>query len=169
VGAWHGHEDLLEAVAVVHHKHASSELHVFGNGDATYRSELEHKSVELGVANWVKWHEFVSDRREIYSNLDLCVVPSRSQDPLPTTAIEAGFSGLPVIATRRGGLPEVIEHGTNGLLVEARRQAELADAMCRLIEDPQLRQRLASNARRCAKERFGRERFLEEFLELLGA
>jgi glycosyltransferase involved in cell wall biosynthesis len=167
VGAWKGHEDLLEAFAVVHQKHASSELHVFGNGDATYRGELERKSIELGIANCVRWHEFVSDRREIYSNLDLCVIPSRSQDPLPTTAIEAGFSALPVIATRRGGLPEVIENETNGLLVEARRPAELADAMCRVIEDSQLRRRLASNARRCATERFGSERFLKEFIQLL--
>jgi glycosyltransferase involved in cell wall biosynthesis len=123
----------------------------------------------LGIANWVKWHEFVHDRRDIYSNLDLCVVPSRSQEPLGLSAIEAGFSGLPVIATRRGGLPEVVEHETNGLLVEAQRPAELADALCRLINDPQLRQRLAGNARRCAMERFGRERFLEEFLALLEA
>jgi glycosyltransferase involved in cell wall biosynthesis len=167
VGAWKGHEDLLEAFAVVHQKHASSELHVFGNGDATYRGELERKSIELGIANWVKWHEFISDRREIYSNLDLCVVPSRSQDPLPTTAIEAGYSGLPVIATRRGGLPEVIEHETNGLLVEAQTPPELADAMCRLIEDSPLRECLASNAKRCATARFGSERFLKEFIELL--
>jgi glycosyltransferase involved in cell wall biosynthesis len=167
VGAWKGHEDLLEAFAVVHQQHASSELHVFGNGDATYRAELERKSVGLGVANWVKWHEFVSDRRDIYSNLDLCVVPSRSQEPLGLSAIEAGLSGLPVIATRRGGLPEVIEHETNGLLVEAGRPTELADAMCRLISDSQLRQRLAGNARRCASERFGNERFLKEFIELL--
>ncbi len=169
VGAWKGHDDLLDAFAAVHQKHGSCELHVFGKGDANYRSELERKTIGLGVANCVKWHEFVLDRQDIYSNLDVCVVPSRSQDPLPTSAIEAGFSGLPVIATRRGGLPEVVEHETNGLLVEAHRPAELADAMCRLINDPQLRKRLASNARRRATEHFGRERFLGEFLALLEA
>jgi glycosyltransferase involved in cell wall biosynthesis len=167
VGAWKGHDDLLDAFAAVHQKHRNSELHVFGDGDPHYRSELESKTVGLGVVNCVKWHEFVRDRRDIYSNLDVCVVPSRSQDPLPTSAIEAGFSGLPVIATRRGGLPEIIEHETNGLLVEAERPAELADAMCRLISDPQLRKRLASNARRRATEHFGRDRFFNEFLELL--
>lgn len=168
VGPWKGHEDLLDAFAVVHKKYACCELHVFGRGDATYRQELERKSLGLGIASYVKWHNFVSDLRDIYSNLDLCVVPSRSQDPLPTSAIEAGFSGIPVIATRRGGLPEVVEHETNGLLVEAERPAELADAMCRLINDPQLRHRLSINARKCATERFGREPFLKEFLALLG-
>src|SRR5579864_9093335 len=167
VGAWKGHEDLLEAFAVVRKKHERSELHVFGNGDASYRGELKRKSVGLGIADGVKWHDFVSDRREIYSNLDLCVVPSRSQDPLPTTAIEAGFSGLPVIATRRGGLPEVIEHESNGLLVEPQQPAELADAMCRLIEDSELREHLAADARRRAMERFGSKRFVKEFIELL--
>jgi len=166
---WKGHGDLLDAFAVVHQRHASSELHVFGKGDATYRAELERECIRLGIAKWVKWHEFVNDRRNIYPNLDLCVVPSRSQDPLPTSAIEAGFSGLPVIATRQGGLPEIIKHETNGLLVEAQRPMEIADALCRLIDDPQLRQRLGGNARRCATEGFGRERFLGEFLGLLAA
>jgi glycosyltransferase involved in cell wall biosynthesis len=167
VGAWKGHDDLLDAFAAVHQKHGSCELHVFGKGNATYKSELERKSIGLGIANCIKWHDFVHDRRDIYSNLDVCVVPSRSQEPLPTSAIEAGFSGLPVIATRRGGSPEVVEHETNGLLVEAQQPTELADAMCRLISDPQLRQRLAGNARRRATERFGAERFLEEFVALL--
>jgi glycosyltransferase involved in cell wall biosynthesis len=169
VAASKGHDDLLDAFAVVHQKHPSSELHIFGKGDTTYRGELEYKSIGLGIANWVKWHEFVRDRWDIYSNLDLCVVPSRSPEALGLSAIEAGFSGLPVIATRRGGLSEVIEHETNGLLVEGQRPGELADAMCRLISDPQLWQRLASNARRCATERFGRQRFLAEFLSLLEA
>jgi glycosyltransferase involved in cell wall biosynthesis len=53
-------------------------------------------------------------------------------------------------------------------LVEAQQPAELADAIGRLINDPQLRHRLAINARRCATERFGRESFLNEFLALLG-
>jgi glycosyltransferase involved in cell wall biosynthesis len=167
VGAWKGHDDLLDAFAMVHHKHESVELHVFGKGDATYRGELERKSIGLGIAKWVKWHEFVQDRRDIYATLDLCVVPSRSEEPLGLTAIEAGFSGLPVIATRRGGLPEIVENETNGLLVEAHRPSEIADALCRLINDPQLRQRLGTNARRCATERFGRERFLREFRALL--
>jgi glycosyltransferase involved in cell wall biosynthesis len=167
VGEWKGHDDLLDAFAVVHQKHESCELHVFGKSESAYRGALERKSIGLGVGNWVKWHDFVRDRQEIYSNLDLCVVPSRSQEPLGLSAIEAGFSGLPVIATRQGGLPEVIEHETNGLLVNAQQPAELADAMCRVINDPLLRQHLAGNARRCATERFGRERFLAEFLALL--
>jgi len=169
VGVWKGHDDLLDAFAIVHQTHAMSELHIFGTGDATYKRELESKAGLLGVSQSVKWHDFVSDRRAIYKQIDVCVVPSRSQDPLPTSAIEAGFSGLPVIATRRGGLPEIIEHEQNGLLVEAERPEEIAQAIGRLIDNPQFRRRLALNARGRAAERFGQERFIAEFRTLLEA
>ena len=169
VGAWKGHDDLLIAFSLAHRRFPNCELHVFGNGERGYREQLELKCGELGIWKSVNWHEFVPDRSAIYSNLDLCVVPSRSQDPLPTTAIEAGFSGLPVIATRRGGLPEIIEDEVNGLLVEAERPAEIAGAICRLLADRELWRRLSHNARLFAAERFGRERFAREFCAVLSA
>jgi len=146
-----------------------SELHIFGTGDATYKRQLESKARLLGIEKMVKWRDFISDRRSIYQQIDVCVVPSRSQDPLPTSAIEAGFSGLPVIATRRGGLPEIIEHEQNGLLVEAEHPEQIAQAIGRLIDNPQLSRRLALNARRRSAERFGQERFIAEFRTLLEA
>lgn len=167
VAAWKGHDDLLEAFALVHKKYTNSELHVFGQGPITYKSCLERRSMDLGIADSVRWHGFVQDPKDIYPNLDLCVVPSRSDDPLPTSAIEAGFSGLPVVATRRGGLPEIIDHEKNGLLVGAQQPTEIAEALSRLIDNPQLRRHLARNARRYAVERFGRERFIQSFASLL--
>jgi glycosyltransferase involved in cell wall biosynthesis len=167
VGRWKGHDDLLEAFALVHSRHPKAELHVFGNGESAYRKELEQRVAKLKLATWIEWHDFVADRRLIYRNLDICVVPSRSHDPLPTTAIEASFFGLPAIATRRGGLPEILEHEVNGLLVEAEQPQQIAEAICRLIENPALRQSLATKARQTAIERFGQERFLKNFLSIL--
>jgi glycosyltransferase involved in cell wall biosynthesis len=163
VNAWKGHTDLLEACALLVREHSAPELHIFGNGNAVYKAELVRRSLDLGIQERVKWH----DRRLIYSSFDVCVVPSRSQDPLPTTAIEAGFFGLPSVVTRRGGLPEIVEHEVNGLVVEAERPAELAEALSRLIKEPSLRQRLGANARRRAVEHFGRDRFLNEFMAVL--
>ncbi len=169
VNHWKGHEDLLEAFASVVQKHRAAVLHIFGNGNAGYKVELERRAAALELTDRVEWHDYVTDRRLIYSSVDVCVVPSRSHDPFPTTAVEAGFFGLPAIVTRRGGLPEIIEHNVNGLLVDAERPNEIADALCRLIEEPSLRQRLGANARRRAVEQFGRDRFLDEFLEVLDA
>jgi glycosyltransferase involved in cell wall biosynthesis len=144
-------------------------LHIFGNGNAAYKTELVRRSIDLGIDARVKWHDYVADRRLIYPSLDVCVVPSRSEDPFPTTALETGFFGLPAVVTRRGGLPEIIEHEVNGLVVEPERPSEISDALIRLFEDPSLRRRLGANARKRAIEHFGRERFLNEFLALLNS
>ncbi len=169
VGAWKGHGDLLEAFALVARRHSAVELHIFGKGAARYKNELIQRGVELGVADWVKWHDFVSDRRHIYPNLDVCVMPSKTTEAFPLTAIEAGFFGKPAIVTRVGGLPEIVEHEVNGLLVEAGRPEEIAVAISRLIEYPSFRLLLGANARLRAIERFGRERLVEEFRTLLNA
>jgi glycosyltransferase involved in cell wall biosynthesis len=162
-----GHADLLEACALLAREYSAPELHIFGNGNAVYKTELVRRSLDLGVVELVNWHEFVPDRREIYGNLDVCVMPSRTTESFGLSALEAGFFGLPSVVTRRGGLPEIIEHEVNGLVVEAERPAELAEALSRLIKEPSLRQRLGANARRRAVEHFGRDRFLNEFMAVL--
>lgn len=169
VGRWKGHDDLLEALALVRRTHTSAELHIFGKGDSRYREELERRSTDLGLSECVTWHDFVSDRRDVYANLDVCVMPSRTMEPFGLSALEAGFFCMPAIVTRRGGLPEIIEHEVNGLLVEAERPDQLAEALIRLIEEPTLRRRLGANARQRAVDHFGRERFLADFLALLNS
>jgi glycosyltransferase involved in cell wall biosynthesis len=169
VSPWKGHDDLLEAFALVVRKHRAAQLHIFGSGNAGYKAALVRKSVDLGLAERVQWHDFVHDIRYIYPNLDVCVAPSRASESFGLVALEAGFFGVPAIVTRRGALPEIVEHEVNGIQVDAERPVEIADALCRLIEQPSLRQRLGINARQRAVEHFSRGRFLEEFLELLNA
>lgn len=169
VGPWKGHGDLMEAFALVRDKHRDVELHIFGTGDRHYQTELSRRSVTLRVEDAVTWHGFVPDRRQIYDALDACVVPSRIEEPFGLAALEPLFFKLPVIAARRGGLPEIVEHEVNGLLVDAEIPGQIANALCRLIEQPQFRSRLADNARQLALKRFGRNRFLKDFLQVLAA
>jgi glycosyltransferase involved in cell wall biosynthesis len=164
---WKGHLDLLEGFGLLTHRHPDVELHIFGKGDEAFRGDLCRRSTELGVAERVVWHGYVADRAAIYQNLDVCVVPTRSSEPLGLAAIEPGFFGLPAVVSKRGGLPEIIEHEVNGLLVEAERPVEIMQALSRLIEEPELRARLGSNARKRALEYFGIERFLDDFTALL--
>lgn len=89
------------------------------------------------------------------------------QDSLPTTESEAGFSDLLGIATRRAACGEVIENETNGLLVEARGPRNWRTRCVDCSTTPNCRLRLGGSARRRATERFGREPFLKEFIELL--
>src|SRR5262249_48597350 len=133
VGAWKGHDDLLEAFAMVHQRHGETELHIFGKANPEYRKKLARRAVELGLDHQVRWHDFVADRGDIYSHLDLCAVPTRTEEPFGLVALEAGFFGKPAVVSRRGGLPEIILHEVNGLIVDGERPDQIAEAICRLI------------------------------------
>lgn len=167
VGAWKGHEDLLEAFGQVAAAHPQAELHIFGHGDEAFTAHLKQRSVELGVAPRIIWHGFVAARQEIYREIDVCVVPSRVAEALPTVAIEVAFFSLPVVASRIGGLPEIVAEGVTGLLHEAGQVTELAHCLRRLLDDAALRQQMGSRARQRALGQFSRERFVAEFAQLM--
>jgi glycosyltransferase involved in cell wall biosynthesis len=99
-------------------------------------------------------------RRPASEGLDrweMFVLASR-QDAFPLATLEAMAAGVPVIATRVGGLPEQIEHLESGVLVEPENPSALADWIVRLHDDPELRRRLASSAASRVQERFTIER-----------
>ena len=169
IGAWKGHEDLIEAFAIVAATCSGARLHVFGADDKEYAARLKRRVDELGLARRVAWHGFVRDRSRIYPKIDICAVPSRSDDPLPTTAIEAAFFGLPVVATRKGGLPEIVVDGETGFIVDAENPVQLAARLEDLVRDAELRARMGAAARRRAVAMFGRDRFVGDFLRLLDA
>ncbi len=167
VGQWKGHEDLLEAFGRIAQQHAVVELHIFGHGSEGFETQLKRRAETLGVANRVIWHGFVADRTEIYSQMDICTVPSRSEDPLPTTAIEAAFFGLPVVAARKGGLPEIVEEGVTGFLVAPGYPEELARRLDTLLGNAELRASMGVSARQRVGSLFSRDRFIADFTQLL--
>jgi glycosyltransferase involved in cell wall biosynthesis len=167
VGSWKGHDDLLEAFAIVAASHAQVQLHIFGQGTQDYEEHLRRRAAQLGVTSKVIWHGFVPDQRVIYGSIDICAVPSRSEDPLPTSAIEASFFGLPVVASRRGGLPEIIDHDSTGLLFEAGNVKEMALHLETLVADSALANKMGRHARIRSTQKFGRDRFVDDFLNVL--
>lgn len=167
VGDWKGHGDLIEAFADLGQRHPQCELHIFGAVGAPYTEDLRRLIENLNLNDRVHWHGFQSDRSRIYVNIDICVVPSRFEEPFGLVAVEAGMAGLPCIATRRGGLPEIIEDGATGILVDAERPAQLSGALEKLIIDPDLRAQMGTAARHRVGENFSRERFLQQFADLL--
>ncbi len=167
VGNWKGHSDLIEAMGLLRRSEVKCELNVFGFGSPAYLDELRQAATRLRVEHLVRWRGFVADRARIYGEMDICAVPSRFEEPFGLTALEAAFFELPVVATRRGGLEEVVEHERTGLLVEAEQPLQLANALERLSRDAELRAAIGSEARRRAVERFGSGRFLDRFVARL--
>lgn len=110
---------------------------------------------------------------EHYRDADIFVFPSVWDEPFGVPVIEAMASEVPVIATRVGGIPEMIEDGKNGLLVEADNAEALAGAILRLLENEDLRRSLGKAGRQRAVEQFSfdmiAERLLSEYGNLCGS
>jgi len=166
VAPWKGQQDLLEAFAVLGKKYPGIELHLFGDGVPSFVAELKQRAEVLGVGHQLVWHGFVRDRAEIYSQVDICVAPSRATEALPTVAIEAAFFGLPMIATRIGGLPEIVEHGRTGFLFEPESVDELTARLDELLCSAELRDVMGKAAWQHARMHFGLSRFVSEFEDL---
>jgi len=142
-------------------------------GDGPLRAELEALARELGIASRVRFagalpHAAV--RRELARAHFYCQPSVRGSDGAEESqglaAVEAQACGLPVVASRSGGLPESIREGETGLLVAPGDDAALARALDVLAGDPARRAALGHAARRFAATAFDRARLTERLLEL---
>ena len=131
------------------------------DGDQAYEELLRRQVAQLGIANRVMMLGNRNDVRDVMRAFDALVVNSR-REPFGLVACEAMACGTPVIATASDGLPEIVTHQKNGLLVTFGNQAELVQAMTVLSENSELRMRLVANAARNVAERFAFERYLNE-------
>ncbi|MCO6509286.1 MAG: glycosyltransferase [Aridibacter famidurans] len=115
-------------------------------GDGPLRHELEAHCADLGLSEErVRFEGETSDVSEIYSSSDILVLPS-AHEGTPNVVLEAMAFGVPVVATRVGGVPELLSED-NGLLVDANDFEQLAAATEKLIVDPGLRRRVGRAGR----------------------
>jgi glycosyltransferase involved in cell wall biosynthesis len=167
IGPWKGHDDLIDALALLSRDGVHTTLRIFGTGNPEYLASLKRKVSKLQLDDKVQWCGFVSSPVEIYTNLDICVVPTRIEEPFGMSALEAGGFGRPVICSIRGGLPEIIQHGVTGFAVEAQRPDQLANAIKSFIHDPLLIKTMGEAARNRIQVKFSLERFIAQFTEVI--
>jgi len=148
---------LFEALPQIIRKFPKATLMIVGGG--VLRNELEALARKLDIDTNVVFHGPASrsDLPSIYANADVFVLPSviasdGDSEGLPNVLCEAMFSSLPVIASNVAGVPDVIEHERTGLLVQQKNSGEIAQSILRLLEDPELRERLGRNARDFAEK-----------------
>ena len=115
-------------------------------GTGPLQDEVMEHAKRLGVSDHVEFCGHVTDVPSFLAGLDMFVLPSVSSEGLPLAVLEAMAMGLPIVATRIAGIPEVVEDGTNGFLVPPQAPAALADALQRCCEDVALRRRLGEAA-----------------------
>jgi glycosyltransferase involved in cell wall biosynthesis len=137
-------------------------------GDGELRDELERHTAELGLDENVLFTGARDDVPDLLASFAVFAFPSLFEG-LCLAVIEAQAAGVPVVATPVGGIRETVVDGETGLLVPPRDPKALAQAIRRLLEDPELAARLATEAQKRARERFSRERMVERTLALYQA
>lgn len=146
-----GHRDLLEALPALLERHPRLRVVLFGRGPL--EGELRDRARSLGVAERVVFPGFVGDLPRILPCLDLLVHPAHMEG-LGVILLQASAAGVPIVAARGGGIPEVVRDGTNGLLVPPGDIAALTRAVLRVLDDGALRRRLGEGGRALARDEF---------------
>jgi glycosyltransferase involved in cell wall biosynthesis len=146
-----GHRFLLEAAPAILTHFPETRFLFFGQGPM--RENLERLCHDKRITHAVRFTGFRKDMDRIFPCLDLVVHPA-TMEGLGVSLLEAASSGRAIVASRAGGIPEVVHHGENGLLVEPGNAGELIEAVSRLLRDPGLGARLGAAGRRLVEDRF---------------
>jgi len=154
---------LIECVARLKEENQQIKLEIIGDGQE--RSKLEDLTSALGITNMVRFYGEIRDVRKHLQEAELFVLPSFSEG-LPNVILEAMATGLPVISTRTGGIPDIIEDGINGLLVEPRNIDQLCEAVNRVLGNRALAQQLALKARETIEARFSIDHTANQYIKL---
>jgi glycosyltransferase involved in cell wall biosynthesis len=130
-------------------------------GDGPERDELEELAGELGLMHDTLFAGYQEDVGPFFAAFDAFVLPSANEGT-PVTAIESLASGCPVVATRVGGVPDVVEDGVDGILVNVGDLDALAGALSRLAADPELRRQMGEAGRQRVLPRYAVERLIDD-------
>jgi glycosyltransferase involved in cell wall biosynthesis len=117
----------------------------FAEETPEYEREIKDQILALGLKDWVRFDGFVSDPEQVYAGMRIVCVPSTAPDPLPRSVMEAMGRGLVVMASRSGGIPEMVVHGESGFLVDS--QADFVGAVTQMMAAPDAVDRLSRMAR----------------------
>ncbi|MGQ9750708.1 glycosyltransferase family 4 protein [Desulfosoma sp.] len=161
----YGMDTVLRAFAIVRGVVPQARLSIVGDG--SLRSQLENLAESLGVEKSVTFYGAVphENMADIYAQHDIYINGSRV-DNLPNVLLEAFAGGLPVVSTKAGGIPHLVDHGRTGLLVDVDDAHGLAQCVLQLLNDPRNAASMALAARR-EVEKYAPQAVLPELVALL--
>jgi len=156
---WKGQDVVLRALVKV-----SSLVAVFvGEAeDPASGDEVRRLARELGIADRVKFLGFREDVPQLMRVVDCIVHVPTDPEPFGRVVVEGMLARRPVIATRAGGIPEIIENGVSGILIAPGSPDELAEALRRILSDPEAAAEMAANGHARALACFSDKRMLSE-------
>ena len=163
-----GVQYVLRAVPEIIRQFPGTEFLIAGEG--RYRPRLERLVGKLGIDASVRFLGFKEDPWEVYRRISVLVHATFDPgDSMPTSILEAAAAGVPSVATRWSGIPEIVRDGETGLLVPVHDLDALTGAIKRLLEDGQFASRLGARAREFVLENFTMKQVARSFVEHLEA
>jgi glycosyltransferase involved in cell wall biosynthesis len=162
-----GHEFLLDAFVGVIKRVPAARLLVCGFGYPAEMQRVKEAVKARGLGEQVVLEGFREDVPDLIAASSMMLVPSQSGESFGLTIIEAMSHSVPVVATKVGGIPEVLQDGRGGYLVEPHDVDGLTDRMLRLLGDERLRQEQGKQGRACFNENFRAERMAGSYATLL--
>jgi glycosyltransferase involved in cell wall biosynthesis len=152
IGTRKGVFELLDAVEVLVAEGYNIEVAVGGNGDIeALRVRMKNERLK-GRVRYLGWVEG-DEREQEFLGAHLFVLPSHAEG-MPMSVLEAMSYGLPIVSTRVGGIPELVENNANGMLVEPGNSPQLVQAIRQLADDEALRQKMGKRSREIIEQRF---------------
>ena len=155
------HELLIDAFEKVHLQMPEVKLQLIGGGEL--ENDIKEKVASSGLTENVKFLGLQDDVYKYLVDADIFILPSRYEG-MPITLIEAMGTGLPIIATPVGGVPDMIQNSISGLLVESSAY-NLSSAIINLLEDGNLRKKLGENAEKDSK-RFSSMTMAKNYIDI---
>jgi len=130
-------------------------------GDGDLRPAMEHHAARLGIGERTHFLGWRRDIPRICADLNV-LVTSSDNEGTPVTIIEGMAAGCPIVATRVGGIPDLVRDGVSGVLTPPGDAGRLADAIGRVLADPGAAARMARLARQSATRRFSKDRLVAD-------
>jgi glycosyltransferase involved in cell wall biosynthesis len=160
--------DLLEAARLVVGRDPNA--HFVLAGDGAYREQFIERSIAVGLRDNITWTGNLLDPRGegVYAAADVVCQMSRWEEVFGFVIAEAMAAGKPVVATRAGGIPELVEDGRTGYLVERGDHEAMAGKILALLGDPSLRQQMGEAGRLAAETQFDLTANVARLLERYG-
>jgi glycosyltransferase involved in cell wall biosynthesis len=162
-----GHRVLIESLRALKPAHPRLRLLILGDGPL--RAELEDLVRRHHMDSSVVFTGLVKNPRAVLSLADIFVHPSLHREGLPLAVLEAMDLGLPVVASRIGGIPEAVEHDRSGVLVPPMDSLALSAAIDRLVRDSGERRAMGAAGRKAVAQRFRCDRMIAQIESLYDA
>lgn len=146
ISQWKGQHVFLDAAAAVLREFPNARFQIIGGalfGEEEYEAQLKQQAQLLNLGNRLEWLGFRNDVPQLLEKLDVLVHASTIGEPFGQVVVEGMAAGKPVIATRGGGVPEIIVDGACGILVPMNNATALGKAILQLLHDPAYAQSIA--------------------------